>query len=189
MDRILETERLFLRKIQQDDFPAICVILQNETVMYAWEHTFTTDEVKAWIAENIARYDRDGFSYWAAIEKATNALLGVAGIMLEDVDGENYVGIGYIFNNAYWHRGFAFEAASACLNYAFDVLKIAEITAQIRPTNASSISIAEKLGMTVMRSFVRKYRGKDIPHLLYCRCQDRKILSEAIPENMFGELK
>ena len=142
--------------------------------MYAWEHTFTTDEVKQWITENITRYNRDGFSYWAVIEKSTNNFLGVAGIISEEVDGENYAGIGYIFNDAYWNKGLAFEAASACVRYAFDVLKIGEITAQIRPTNASSIRLAKKLGMTVLRSFVRKYRGKDLPHLLYGRCKDTK---------------
>ena len=172
MDLILETERLFLRKIKQSDFSAICTILQNETVMYAWEHTFTPDEVEAWIAENMMRYIRDGFSYWAVIDRAANDLIGVSGILLEKVDNENHVGIGYIFNNAHWHKGYAYESASACVGYAFDTLGFNIITAQIRPTNAGSIRVAEKLGMKIMRPFIRKYRGKDVPHLLYGRTKD-----------------
>lgn len=167
MDKILETERLVLRKIQEADFSEICDILQNEEVMYAWEHTFTDDEVREWIAEGIMRYDRDGFSYWAVINKTTNDLIGVAGIILEEAGGENHIGIGYIFDNAHWHKGYAYEAAAACVRYAFDSLGLKTITAQIRPTNASSIHVAEKLGMTVIRPFIRKYRGKDVPHLLY----------------------
>ena len=137
--------------------------------MYAWEHTFTAGEVEAWIAECMMRYDRDGFSYWAVITKTAGDFIGVAGIILEEMDGEKHIGVGYIFDNAYWHKGYAHEAASACVCYAFEVLKLDEITAQIRPTNISSIRIAEKLGMTVARPFIRKYRGKDIPHLLYKR--------------------
>ena len=37
---ILETPRTYLRKIQRDDFEAICFILQDIDVMYAWEHAF-----------------------------------------------------------------------------------------------------------------------------------------------------
>jgi Acetyltransferases, including N-acetylases of ribosomal proteins len=167
--RILETERLYLRKVSQADFPEICGILQNEAVMYAWEHTFTTDEVHAWIAECIMRYTRDGFSYWAVIEKTSSNFIGVAGIIKEEVEGEEYIGIGYIFNNAQWHKGYAYEAASACVHYAFETLGLSNITAQVRPRNVRSIRVAEKLGMTVIRSFIRKYRGKDVPHLLYGR--------------------
>lgn len=181
MSVIIETERLSLREISQDDFPAICAILRNERVMYAWEHTFTHDEVKEWITENIMRYSRDGFSYWAVIERTAHVLIGVAGIIMEKVDEEEHVGIGYIFNDAYWHRGFAFEAAAACVRYAFEVLNIIEITAQIRPTNTSSIHVAEKLGMKAVRPFVRKYRGKDFPHILYSLCNSTKILSKIIP--------
>ena len=169
MDKILETDRLYLRKINQTDFPELCGILQNEAVMYAWEHTFTVDEVHAWIAECIMRYTRDGFSYWAVIEKASSNFIGVAGIIKEEADGEKCIGIGYIFNNAYWHKGYSYESASACIHYAFEHLGLDDITAQIRPTNTSSIRVAEKLGMTAIRPFVRKYRGKDVPHLLYER--------------------
>lgn len=176
MDIILETERLYLRKIQQSDFSAMCSLLQNETVMYAWEHTFTTDEVEAWISEAIMRYARDGFSYWAVIEKAANECIGVAGIILEEVENENRIGIGYIFHNAHWHKGYAYEAASACVRYAFDTLGLDAITAQIRPTNVSSVRIAEKLGMTVLRPFIRKHRGKEVSHLLY-ELQKNKALS------------
>ena len=169
VDTILETGRLYLRKMQASDIVALCSIFQNETVMYAWEHTFTYGEVEAWIAECIFRYDRDGFSYWAVVTKTGSDLIGVAGIFTEEAEGEKHIGVGYIFDNAHWHKGYAYEAASACVRYGFEVLKLDEITAQIRPTNISSIRIAEKLGMTVTRSFIRKYRGKDVPHLLYTR--------------------
>jgi RimJ/RimL family protein N-acetyltransferase len=71
---ILETPRLYLRKIQKDDYEAICSILQDVDVMYAWEHVFSDDEVANWIDENIMRYDRDGYSYLAINVKNVSGL-------------------------------------------------------------------------------------------------------------------
>lgn len=166
---ILETSRLYLRKIQTDDYKAISSILQDIDVMYAWEHVFSDEEVIQWIDENIMRYDRDGYSYWAVIEKTTDRLIGVTGLISEEADNENYVGIGYIFKKSYWGNGYAFEAASACINYAFNVLHLSEITAQIRPENTASRKVAERLDMSVKKPFIRHYKNKDIPHLLYTR--------------------
>lgn len=167
--KILETNRLYLRKIQADDYKSLCEILQNIEVMYAWEHAFSDEEVVGWINENLMRYERDGYSYWAVIEKSSNKLIGVTGLISELADNEKYVGIGYIYNKLYWNTGYAFESALACIKYAFEVLHLNEITAQIRPENSASRKVAEKLNMTVKKEFVRNYKGKEMVHLLYTR--------------------
>lgn len=82
---------------------------------------------------------------------------------------ENYIGVGYIYSKALWGKGYVFESASACIDYAFNVLQINEITAQIRPENAASRKAAEKLGMVVKKQFTRNYKGKDMLYLLYSR--------------------
>lgn len=46
---ILETERLYLRKMEQSDYSALCKILQDEEVMYAYEHAFSDEEVQEWL--------------------------------------------------------------------------------------------------------------------------------------------
>lgn len=166
-DILLETPRLILRKIRINDYQDLSKILQDIEVMYAWEHAFSNQEVIDWINENIMRYDRDGYSYWAVTEKSSGQLVGVCGIIAESADNENYVGIGYIFNKAFWHQGLAFESANACKSYAICTLKISELTAQIRPENLSSRNLAEKLGMSVIKHFNRFSRGKHVPHLLY----------------------
>lgn len=166
---LLETSRLYLREIETGDFAAICEILQDIDVMYAWEHAFSDAEVVQWIAENRMRYTRDGYSYWTVIEKASGTLAGVTGLLAEQAEEERCIGVGYIYNKRHWGRGYAFEAASACVAYGFDVLGLDEITAQIRPENAPSRRLAEKLGMRVRKQFVRQYRGKAMPHLLYGR--------------------
>lgn len=170
MDKfVIETPRLIMRKIRSDDFTFLKEILGDIEIMYAWEHAFSDDEIKNWINENLRRYEEDGYSYFAAIEKASGSFLGVCGLISERADDEKHLGIGYIFNKKYWGMGYVHECAEGCIRYAADVLGQSEITAQIRPENTSSRRVAEKLGMTVKKQFVKVYRGKEMPHLLYCR--------------------
>lgn len=166
---ILQTPRLFLREIQTDDYPSICSILQDIDVMYAWKHAFSDEEVVQWIDENITRYHRDGYSYWAVMEKASDEFIGVTGLISEQADDEHYVGVGYIYKKSHWGNGYAFEAASACVDYAFHILHLNEITAQIRPENMASRKVAERLGMSIKKQFMKRYKNKDMPHLLYSR--------------------
>ena len=60
---ILETERLYLRKMMQDDFDSLCKILQDEEVMYAYEGTFSDAEVQEWLDRQIARYKKWHFGF------------------------------------------------------------------------------------------------------------------------------
>ncbi len=164
---IMETQRTQLRRICADDFDSLLPILQDIEIMYAWEHAFSKDEVWDWINKNLTRYDRDGYSYWAVIEKKSERLVGVSGIIAETADGKDYVGLGYIFNKEFWHQGFALECANACKEYALHTLNVSLLTAQIRTDNTASRKVAEKLGMTVIKQFNRFYRDKWMPHLLY----------------------
>ena len=53
---ILDTERLFLREMKQNDFQDLAEILQNPRVMYAYEHDFSDNDVQAWLDRQIERY-------------------------------------------------------------------------------------------------------------------------------------
>ena len=58
---ILETERLILRKMTQEDYPALCRMLQDPLCMYAYEHAFSDEEAQAWLDRQLTRYREDGF--------------------------------------------------------------------------------------------------------------------------------
>jgi len=94
-------------------------------------------------------------------------MVGQIGLTCSEIDNVKVLEPGYILKKSYWHKGFALEGAKACVDYAFNKLNINEITAQIRPENLPSRKVAEKLGMTVKREFIKHYKGKDMLHLLY----------------------
>lgn len=101
MNYIIESQRLKLRKITSDDFNEIRNILQDIEVMYAWEHAFSDEEVSKWISENIERYKTDGFSYFAAVEKETNRLIGVIGPLIEEIENRKCIGVAYILSKSF----------------------------------------------------------------------------------------
>lgn len=164
---VLETERLYLRKMDQVDFDAICRILQDDEVMYAYEHAFSDEEVREWIDRQVKRYTEFGFGLWAVILRANNELIGQCGLTMQQCGDREVLEIGYLFQKAYWHKGYATEAATACRKYAFEVLEAEEVFSIIRDNNIPSQSVAKRNGMTVVGRFTKHYYGMDMPHLVF----------------------
>lgn len=164
---VLETERLHLREITRADYPALCDILQDEAVMYAYEHAFSDEETRDWLDKQINRYRYDGFGLWAVILKESGAMIGKCGLSWQDAGGEKLLEIGYLFNRRYWHNGYAAEAAAACRRYAFETLGADEVCSIIRNTNLASINVAIRNGMLARQYFVKQYYGMNMPHIVF----------------------
>jgi len=164
---VLETERLYLRELTAEDFHDLCKILQDSEVMYAYEHAFSDDEVKEWLARQQKRYVDDGFGLWAVILKESGEMIGQCGITLQDYRDKKVPEIGYLFQKKYWHQGYAIESAQACKNYAFEVLNIDEIYSIIRDNNLPSQKVAIKNGMEKRDIIIKHYYNTDMPHIIF----------------------
>ena len=115
MKLILQTRRLTLRELEKEDVGALRLILQDPLVMYAWEHAFTDAEIRGWIETNQARYQKDGCGYWAAQASETGKLIGMLGLLMEELDGERKLGLGYLLRRDCWGMGYATEVRRRCL--------------------------------------------------------------------------
>ncbi len=166
---LISTERLFLREMEPSDFHALSLILQDEAVMTAYEKTFSDEEVQLWLDRQLERYRDQGFGLWAVILRESGEMIGQCGLSLQEYGGTDVLEIGYLFQKAYWHQGYAIEAAAACKNYAFNVLGAEEVFSLIKETNAASRKVAQRNGMTVSGTFSKKYRyyEKERDHLAY----------------------
>lgn len=164
---ILETERLYLREMNQDDFSSLCKILQDEEVMYAYEGAFSDDEVQEWLDRQIARYQKWGFGLWAVILKETDEMIGQCGLTMQPWQDTEVLEIGYLFQRKYWHKGYATETAIACKKYAFETLNAKEVCSIIRDTNISSQNVAIRNGMIKQEHWTKHYKGVDMPHYRY----------------------
>ncbi len=164
---ILETERLYLREMTQDDFPSLCNILQDEETMYAYEGAFTDSEAQEWLDRQRARYQKWGFGLWAVILKDNGKMIGQCGLTMQPWKEEEVLEVGYLFERSHWHKGYATEAAMACKQYSFDVLQAKDVCSIIRDINTASQQVAVRNGMTIEDTWTKHYRGVDMPHYRY----------------------
>lgn len=170
---VTESERLYLRELCPDDFQSLCRILQDDVAMSAYEGAFSDDEVQAWLDRQIDRYNMYGFGLWAAVLKSTGLMIGQCGLTMQPWKGREVLEIGYLFERAYWHNGYATEAAAACREYAFNVLDVSEVCSIIRDTNIASQNVAIRNGMAIEDSDIKHYRGVDMLHYRYVVRRDR----------------
>ena len=164
---ILETERLYLRELNQGDFEALSRILTDEETMYAYNVAFSPEETQEWLDRQLTRYKKYGFGLWAAVLKEKDEMIGQCGITMQPWNDKEVLEIGYLFRRDCWHKGFATEAAAACKKYAFTKLNADKIHSIIRDTNIPSQNVAKRNGMRITDSWVKHYRGIDMPHYLF----------------------
>ncbi|MFT8889768.1 MAG: GNAT family N-acetyltransferase [Ethanoligenens sp.] len=164
---VLETERLILRRLSNHQFDALKTMLADPEVMAAWEHPFSDEEITGWITAQKERYRETGAGYYAAVLKETGEIVGQIGLLWSEIEGKQRLEVAYILQKAYWHRGLASEGARACVAYAFQTFGVKAVYAAIRPENAPSAAVAERIGMKRVGQFVKVYQEKSMPHDLY----------------------
>ena len=167
---VIETQRLQLREMTPADRPALCRILQDSEVMYAYNGPFSDEEVDEWLERQLARYRQYGYGLWAVVLKATGEMIGQCGLTLQQWNGREMLEVGYLFQRSYWHQGYATEAARACMDYAFGTLNSPIVCSIIRDNNLPSQQVALRNGMTRRPGvMVKHYRGAGMPHWLFVR--------------------
>jgi len=144
----ITTARLRLRPYRSQDIGRIHDVLYGDpAVRRLTGGVSTCAETQETIERYAAAHERDGYSYWAVIQRDTGDLVGEAGLKpLDDAGPE--VELGYAFAKRYWGRGYATEAGRAVLDEAFRALGFAQVFATAREENAASRHVLEKLGFS-----------------------------------------
>jgi len=153
--------------MQQSDYSALCKILQDEDVMYAYEGVFSDAEVQEWLDKQIRNYKELSFGLWAVMLKGTDNMIGQCGLTMQNYSDKQILEVGYLFQKSFWGKGYATEAAVACRDYAFEKLDATEVFSIIRDTNIASQNVAKRNGMAIVDTFIKHYRGIDMPHFLF----------------------
>jgi ribosomal-protein-alanine N-acetyltransferase len=154
--KILETERLLLREFVEEDIDDLLEVPGDPDAMRYYPHPFSREEVAGWIDWGRRSYAENGFGLWALVLKESTEVIGDCGLIVQDVEGERLVEVGYHLKRSHWHRGLATEAARASCNHAFQTLPVDFVIALVRPENQPSAAVAERVGMHVWKSVDRK---------------------------------
>ena len=144
---ILETERLTLRELTDDDHAALYAVLADSDIMAHYPYTFDEARVRRWIRRNRERYQQDGFGLWAVVLKETGEMIGDCGITMQNIHGTMLPEIGYHIRADRQRRGYASEAAAECIRYAFENLGVPAVYSYMKYTNIPSQRTAMKNGM------------------------------------------
>ena len=91
----IETERLTIREMREQDFRALYCVLADSAVMQHYPYTFDEARVRGWISKNIERYRIFGFGLWAVCLKETGEMIGDCGLTMQLIHGEIKPEIGY----------------------------------------------------------------------------------------------
>ena len=157
---MLETKRLILRPLNENDFEAIYAMRSDSELMRFIREPQTSEESANWINLVSSRWATEKIGFCAMIEKSSNEFAGWCGIWKLKETGE--FEIGYAVAKNFWGKGFATEAADEFLSYAFENLETEKIAAVAAPENAASRRVMEKLGMRY--DYTGEFYGRDLVH-------------------------
>jgi RimJ/RimL family protein N-acetyltransferase len=152
MTERLVTERLLLRELEVDDRDALYDVLGDPVAMRHYPGPFDRDAVGAWIEWARGSYDDNGFGLWAVIRRADGRFLGDCGPMLQPVENDVIPEVGYHIVPAEQGRGYATEAARACVAWVFANTTFDVVCSLVSPDNAPSRAVASMVH-TAMRDF------------------------------------
>jgi RimJ/RimL family protein N-acetyltransferase len=144
---VLTTPRLILREMTSADLDDVAALLGDTEVMRYYPRPRTRDEAKDWIEWNLGLYRDHGFGLWAMTGRLDGEFVGDCGLTLQHVDGVNEVEVGYHVRASLQGNGYATEAATACRDFARDVLGLRRLIAIINPANLPSQRVAAKIGL------------------------------------------
>jgi RimJ/RimL family protein N-acetyltransferase len=117
----LQTDRLVLREFNQSDLSELSQILSDPEVMkFSTRGCLSTAQTQIRIDDFINSYNQFGFGMWAVILKDTYELVGYCGLAIDCIDDFDELEIGYRLATKFWGKGFATEAALACIQYGFE---------------------------------------------------------------------
>lgn len=141
----LETERLRLRPYTLADEAALFEVFSDGDARTFYPQMSDRANVRRWIEWNLRNYDEYELGLWALELKISGTFLGDCGLTYQDVEGARELEIGYHVVRSERGKGYATEAARACLDVGFERTCCEQICSIVSPTNEASCRVAARI--------------------------------------------
>lgn len=159
-----ETERLKFRLLTQDDFndwlplfqePRVAEFLGMDTSLSPRQHC------EEWFKKSLGRYETETGGMNVLVDKVSEKMVGQCGLLIQDIEGEQFMEIGYSILPEYWGKGYASEAAIKCKEFAFKNNFTDAIISMVHVDNIGSETVAKRNGMTLFKH-IANYKGQAV---------------------------
>ncbi len=146
----LLTPRLTLRALRAEDLDAFAAMQANPEVMKTLGTGVTRSRAETWdgMARMLGQWALRGYGMFAVTENATGRFIGRAGI-LHPYEWEGPE-LAYGFDQPFWGRGYATEAAVILHRWAFLQKNLPTLVSYVLPGNERSRRVLEKLGASCL---------------------------------------
>lgn len=143
----VETKRLCLRMFRPDDLDAAYLLFNDQEVQryLSPQNKRTREQLKTLLEKCRKYWEERGFGVWCVTEKMVGQMIGYCGFQYFDKTKDVEIVFGFL--KQCWGKGFATEAAKACLKYGFENLSLNRILAATDPNNIASRRVLEKIRM------------------------------------------
>jgi ribosomal-protein-alanine N-acetyltransferase len=153
------TERLLIRPLTEEDIPTWESYFEDpEYLQYIMlppqPGLSNLQKAEFWIGKQFARYKENRFGLMALVEKSSGELVGQCGLLLQELEGEPVLEIGYHLFREQNGKGYATEAAQFFKKLAFENNYSNELVSIIDVGNQLSEKVAMRNGMSKWKTSV-----------------------------------
>ena len=171
----METKRLILRDFREEDADDLYAILGDDETMACLEPAYDREKTRAFLMS----FCIGARGALAAAHRESGRVIGY--ILFKPLEQDVYE-IGWIFHKAYWRCGFAYEACSAVIDYAFGTLGAHKIVAETIDA-ARSAGLAKKRAVRApfTRTFFANYRlSRRCPYAIFYEMKKLGMMLEGV---------
>lgn len=152
----IETERLILRSWEADDIARFAEMNRNDEVMKYFPAPLTAAQSESFAHNIMAELEEFGYGLYAACLHTTGDFIGYVGFHHFSFDAPFAPGIeiGWRLSYDFWHKGYATEAAKACIEYAIARKMCDRLFSFTAVPNTPSENVMKRIGMTYSGTFM-----------------------------------
>jgi RimJ/RimL family protein N-acetyltransferase len=165
----LRSPRLGFRRWREADLPLAMALWGDPAVTkYITARGYTPREVQIRLELEIDDERMHGMQYWPFFLLATGEHVGCCGLRARPKEPD-VPEFGVHVATQHWRQGYAFEAGSCVIDYAFGVRKVRAIFAGHSPGNDASRQLLSRLGFVYTHDEYYEPTGLQHPSYLLSR--------------------
>jgi RimJ/RimL family protein N-acetyltransferase len=153
------TRRLAAERLREDHLADLVALHLDPEVSRYLGGIRSPEVTKAYVATNIAHWDRYGFGLWVLKTRA-GAFAGRAGLRHIIIGGVEEVEVAYTLKRCFWGQGLAREIAAALVDIGLSELRLPSLVGLASVGNIASRRVLEMSGFVLEGNAV--YQGEEV---------------------------